>query len=114
LRFLKSNPNRQDALNNLGVALRQSGQFAAAETCYRRLLALSGPTSGLCVNLGNCLRDQGTPVWVAPSVFHDWRYRISGDLTPWYESARVFKQTRPGEWSDVIPRMITSLRQFTG
>jgi hypothetical protein len=54
-----------------------------------------------------------TLFWVALSVFHDWRYGVSGNLTPWYESARVFKQTQPGEWSDVISRMITSLRQFT-
>lgn len=34
----------------------------------------------------------GKPVWVALSVFHDWRYGVSGNLTPWYETARVFKQ----------------------
>ena len=57
--LLQESPHRKDALNNLGVAFRQSGRCQAAEICYRRLLVLEEPNAGLCVNLANCLRDQG-------------------------------------------------------
>ena len=57
--LLQKSPDRTDALNNLGVAFRQSGRYQAAEICYRRLLVLEEPNAGLCVNLANCLRDQG-------------------------------------------------------
>ena len=58
-KILKTQPDRNDVLNNLGISLRQSGRFQAAETCYRRLIALAGSNAGLSVNLANCLRDQG-------------------------------------------------------
>lgn len=54
----------------------------------------------------------GVPVWVALSVFHDWRYGVSGDLSHWYESSRVFKQSEPGNWKDVFARISGALATF--
>ncbi len=53
----------------------------------------------------------GKPVWIALSVFHDWRYGISGDISPWYGSAEVFKQSQPGDWAGVFDRMADALSQ---
>jgi hypothetical protein len=54
----------------------------------------------------------GKPAWVALPVFHDWRYGISGDLSHWYKTVRVFKQSRPGDWINVIDRIGTALDAF--
>jgi hypothetical protein len=30
---------------------------------------------------------------------------LEGETTPWYPTMRLFRQTRPGDWSDVIERV---------
>jgi hypothetical protein len=32
----------------------------------------------------------------------DWRWMLRRDDSPWYPTARLFRQTRPGHWSEVI------------
>ena len=64
---------------------------------------------GAVVHLAGAL---GKPVWVALSVFHDWRYGPTGDLSPWYNQARVFKQHQPGDWQSVFQRMAQALSDF--
>jgi hypothetical protein len=34
--------------------------------------------------------------------------------SPWYPSARLFRQTRVGEWTDVVARVRDALREFAG
>lgn len=51
----------------------------------------------------------GKPVWIALSVFHDWRYDATGSISTWYPSARVFRQETPGEWRSVFERMAVNL-----
>jgi tetratricopeptide (TPR) repeat protein len=35
----------------------------------------------------------------------DWRWMLNRDDSPWYPTAHLFRQTRPGHWSDVIQRV---------
>lgn len=54
----------------------------------------------------------GKPVWIALSVFHDWRYDADGSVANWYPSARVFRQETPGDWDSVFSRMTSELKQL--
>jgi hypothetical protein len=48
----------------------------------------------------------GKPVWILlPKTAVDWRWMISGATTPWYPSARLFRQETPGDWAAVIDRV---------
>jgi hypothetical protein len=49
------------------------------------------------------------PVWVALCSRPDWRWGLSGDTTVWYPTMRLFRQTRPDEWSDVMERIAAAL-----
>ena len=49
----------------------------------------------------------GCPVWILLPHAPDWRWGLAGDRTPWYASARLFRQVRPADWSTVME----SLRQ---
>jgi hypothetical protein len=40
----------------------------------------------------------------------DWRWFLDRDDSPWYPSMRLFRQTRAGEWSDVLVRIAEELR----
>jgi tetratricopeptide (TPR) repeat protein len=47
----------------------------------------------------------GRPVWVLVPFAPDWRWTLSGETTPWYPTARLFRQTKPDDWDDVIARV---------
>lgn len=47
----------------------------------------------------------GKPVWVLVPSIAEWRYLDRGESLPWYPSARLFRQTEPGRWQDVIGRV---------
>lgn len=47
----------------------------------------------------------GTPVWNLVPAVPSWRWFMDRDDSPWYGSMRLRRQTRIGDWSDVIARM---------
>ncbi len=44
----------------------------------------------------------GKPAWVMLPSNPEWRYGISGAKMPWYSKIRLFRQTIPGNWTEVI------------
>ncbi|MCC6889018.1 MAG: tetratricopeptide repeat protein [Hyphomicrobiales bacterium] len=49
------------------------------------------------------------PVWVLLPFQPDWRWLLAREDSPWYPTARLFRQHRPGDWDSVIDRVIASL-----
>ena len=45
------------------------------------------------------------PTWVALSVAPDWRWMLNRDNSPWYPSMKLFRQSRCGNWAEVIQAM---------
>lgn len=44
----------------------------------------------------------GRPVWLLLPTNPDWRWLLDRPDSPWYPSARLFRQTVPGQWGDVL------------
>jgi len=44
----------------------------------------------------------GIPCFVLLPYNSDWRWEITGSRTQWYESLRLFRQIKPGDWGSVI------------
>jgi tetratricopeptide (TPR) repeat protein len=44
----------------------------------------------------------GRPLWVLLPFAPDWRWTLNGETTPWYPSARLFRQTALEDWDGVI------------
>ncbi len=55
----------------------------------------------------------GRPAWVLVPFAPDWRWTREGETTPWYPTARLFRQTTLGDWDGVIARVAEELKQFT-
>ena len=51
----------------------------------------------------------GKKTWTLLSHGADWRWMLEGETTPWYPTMRLFRQTRPGDWSGVIERVAEAL-----
>jgi tetratricopeptide (TPR) repeat protein len=47
----------------------------------------------------------GRPVWVALKHVPDWRWQLERADSPWYPSARLFRQRNPGDWPEVFARI---------
>jgi hypothetical protein len=54
----------------------------------------------------------GRPVWVLVPFAPDWRWMLQGETTPWYPTARLFRQTSLGEWDSVIARVVAEFGRF--
>ncbi|AMV41796.1 tetratricopeptide repeat protein [Paraburkholderia caribensis] len=52
------------------------------------------------------------PTWILSRYDGCWRWLHERDDTPWYPNARLFRQTRPGQWDDVIERVAQQLKLF--
>ena len=51
----------------------------------------------------------GKAVWILLAHAPDWRWMLNRDDTPWYASARLFRQDRAGDWDTVINRVAAAL-----
>ncbi|ANC91499.1 tetratricopeptide repeat protein [Azospirillum humicireducens] len=51
----------------------------------------------------------GLPLWMALPFSADWRWMTGRDDSPWYPTARLFRQPAPGDWRSVSGRMATEL-----
>lgn len=47
----------------------------------------------------------GRPVWIALRHVPDWRWLLDRTDSPWYPTARLYRQTTRDDWSDVFERI---------
>jgi ADP-heptose:LPS heptosyltransferase len=52
----------------------------------------------------------GRPVWILLPHLADWRWMEEVETTPWYPTARLFRQRVPGDWAGVLERVVRRLR----
>lgn len=51
----------------------------------------------------------GVPVWVLLPYNPDWRWLLGREDTPWYASARLFRQKVPFQWDEVVSSVAREL-----
>ena len=76
-------------------------------------------TAGLIANLdlvitvdtsvGHLSGALGKPVWIMLAKASDWRWLLDRSDSPWYPTARLFRQRRPGTWTEVISDVAQAL-----
>jgi tetratricopeptide (TPR) repeat protein len=55
----------------------------------------------------------GKPVWILLPQVADWRWLQEREDSPWYPSAKLFRQPAAGDWASVIDRVAAQLTAFT-
>jgi tetratricopeptide (TPR) repeat protein len=56
----------------------------------------------------------GKPVWVLNRYDACWRWLYGRTDSPWYPTARLFRQPAFGDWDSVIAEVATALRELVG
>ncbi len=54
----------------------------------------------------------GKPFWLLNRYSTCWRWLIDRDDSPWYPTARLFRQNAPGDWPGVIGRVVVELEKL--
>jgi Glycosyltransferase family 9 (heptosyltransferase) len=51
----------------------------------------------------------GKPVFILLPHTPDWRWLLDRDDSPWYPTARLFRQSQPGAWDEVVAEVASAL-----
>jgi hypothetical protein len=51
----------------------------------------------------------GRPLWLLLPAVPDWRWLLRREDSPWYPTARLFRQRIAGDWAEVVERVAAAL-----
>ncbi|MGQ9368773.1 tetratricopeptide repeat protein [Azospirillum sp. ST 5-10] len=63
-----------------------------------------------CTSTAHLAGAMARPLWVVLHHAPDWRWMVGREDSPWYPTARLFRQERPGDWAGVVARIAEALR----
>ena len=73
-------------------------------------------TLDLVVTTDTCIAHlagaMGKPVWMLLPHLADWRWMQQRETTPWYPTAKLFRQKAPGDWAELVMRAASELSAF--
>jgi len=52
----------------------------------------------------------GKPVWILLPFAPDWRWMLERADSPWYPTARLFRQPKIGDWQSVFVEMAAAIQ----
>ncbi len=89
-------------IRHFGDALKDFGDTAALCECMDLVISVDTSVAHLSAALGK-------QTWILLPHVPDWRWLLDRDDSPWYPSARLYRQTEAREWSSVLGRVATDL-----
>ncbi|QWV95598.1 tetratricopeptide repeat protein [Geomonas oryzisoli] len=89
-------------LTDLGAGITSFADTAAILTQLDLVISADTAVAHLAGGLG-------VPVWVLLPMACDWRWLMEREDSPWYPSARLFRQQCRGDWGEVLERVARQL-----
>jgi len=87
-------------LHDVGRGIFDFAEAATALSQLDLLISIDAPIAHLSAAMG-------LKTWVLLPSNADWRWLLGGQHAPWYPTARLFRQPKPGDWESVF----TAVRQ---
>ena len=92
-------------LTDLGADLGDFADTAAAMSQLDLVISICTATAHLAGALGR-------PLWIPLAFAADWRWLRDRDDSPWYPTARLFRQRSPDDWEGVVARLSRALEDL--
>lgn len=124
LEMIKSNPEYEWINLQIDVTAEEEQALAqAGVTCYPGTIVSFVETAGLIMNLdvvigvdtsiSHLAGALGRPAWIMLNAYAtDWRWLLDRDSSPWYSTARLFRQPVMGDWASVTKKVAHYLKWF--
>lgn len=94
-------PSDAAALNGCRE-IRHYGQLLNDFTDTAALVALVDLVITVDTSVAHLAGAMGKPVWILLPFSPDWRWLLGRDDSPWYPTARLFRQSARGDWAGAI------------
>ena len=94
--------NAHANVTHLGAQLGDFTDTAAVIACLDLVIAADTSVAHLAGAMGK-------PVWLMLPFSPDWRWMLNRADSPWYPSARLFRQTALGDWGGVVAQVRAEL-----
>jgi Tfp pilus assembly protein PilF len=110
---LQKDPREADAralhlrpdVTDIAAELRDFADTAAVISLLDLVISVDTAVAHLAGALGK-------PVWIFVPETVDWRWMVDREDSPWYPTARLFRQAHTGDWTDVIARVGAALASW--
>ena len=89
-------------LINLGPEIGDFGDTMAVLECLELVITVDTAVAHLAGTMGK-------PVWLMLPYAPDWRWLLDRTDSPWYPSARLFRQTAERRWEPVIAEITAEI-----
>ncbi len=96
----------------IGIRVHSAALTDFAETAA--LLSLLDLVISVDTSVAHLAGAMGLPVWVLVQSSADFRWLRGRDDSPWYPTARLFRQARPNSWDSVLGAVAEALRAAAG
>jgi ADP-heptose:LPS heptosyltransferase len=102
---IDATPDEELALADAGVTRYPGSITSFADTAA--LIMCADVVVSVDTAITHLAGSLGRPVWVMLNQYStDWRWLLNRDSSPWYSTARLFRQPVRGDW-DTVTRKIT-------
>jgi tetratricopeptide (TPR) repeat protein len=92
-------------IHHIGDQLTDFADTAAALSAMDLVISVDTAVA----HLGGAL---GKPTWILLPFAPDWRWMLERTDSPWYPTARLFRQRRRGDWNTVLADIASALAGF--
>jgi tetratricopeptide (TPR) repeat protein len=90
----------------LGLEFADFGDTAAVVSLLDLVISVDTSVAHLAGAMGK-------PVWILLPFNGDWRWMLEGEQSPWYPTARLFRQPVIGDWDRALERVQDALAEWT-
>lgn len=94
-------------LSHFGEHLRSFADTAAMADAMDVVISVDTSVAHLAGGLAR-------PLWMLLPHQPDWRWMLEREDSPWYPTARLFRQAAPGDWDGVLARVRAELARLAG